>query len=400
MSMRRAATVILVSALLLAGCAQDEALGAQPVTPVVEITEKRESAARIPPGFTSSSTVQFDGHPQTAGDLSVGLLLPTADRSGLNIFGVGADGTRLQLLTNPSCVGFVSTRDAMGPLLVVLDSDAAVDDGRLATTTVATAFRVGDGSVVWGPVPVPGPTVSGSGLIFADTPKSVVSGAAASRVMLSAADGSVANDRFNSSTVFVHEHQGLGLISADGSLRAIDTATGGIRWSEDGLTRPEGVPPDASATFTQIVGTDRGSIIPLTWETADADKIVAAYDFSTGQYLGSLPPGTQKTSTTAPDKSATAFLTERQGKATVTAISANGGVLWETEMAGDVTLGAASNAVVYATSAGDGYALSWLDGEVVTRGDFAVPSIVDSAGTAYVPTGSPFEYALAVPRTF
>src|SRR5699024_6951654 len=67
-----------------------------------------------------------------------------------------------------ACAGFVVTRDADGRDLAVL-TDAETSDDDLSVTT-ASAYDLGSGEPVWGPVEVPGPH-TGPGLVFEAPPE-------------------------------------------------------------------------------------------------------------------------------------------------------------------------------------------------------------------------------------
>ena len=67
-----------------------------------------------------------------------------------------------------ACAGFVVTQDAEGRDLAVL-TDAETSDDDLSMTT-ASAYDLGTGEHVWGPVEVPGPH-TGPGLVFEAPPK-------------------------------------------------------------------------------------------------------------------------------------------------------------------------------------------------------------------------------------
>lgn len=389
----RTTVTMVVCAVVLAGCATPRSLGADATEPTAPVLSTTHSALRLPPGLNAQATVQFDATPVAAGDTAVGMLFPTDADPGLNFVGVGSAHPRFQIHTNPSCVGIVVSMHDGIPIVVVLDSDAELRSGRLSATTVATAFSAVDGSELWGPVAVPGPVVAGSGLIFANTPKGIVSAATTDRVMLDGSDGSVVTLGPAGAESAIYEHHGIGILDDD-DLRAVDTTTGDEVWTERELVRPDGILPDSTASHHPIRGDDTSPLIHLIWTDSSGAEAAASYTLATGDYLGSIDHAGEQTSMTAPTTGDTVITTVDAGRTRITAFSGTG-IRWQSFIDGDARLGAATDDRIYLHVDGQGVELHWDDASEAARGDFPVPTLALADGSVLVPTGAPYEYALA-----
>ncbi|SLN00444.1 COG1475: Predicted transcriptional regulators [Brevibacterium yomogidense] len=126
------------------------------------------SDVRLPTQFDQLVTVEptWDLPVQRGGD--VFLSAEETDRA-LVYRAVDSTGTVLWTAQRPlACAGFVVTQDSEGRNLAVL-TDAETSDSSLSITT-ASAYDLGSGEQVWGPVEVPGPH-TGPGLVFAAPPE-------------------------------------------------------------------------------------------------------------------------------------------------------------------------------------------------------------------------------------
>lgn len=394
-----ACCAVVVLASTLTGCAPTaDMLGARTVRPDPITVDSDTTPRRIAPGLTASGTVESDRAPVAADGVFVTLTFPDSERAGLSFVGATSDGARWQIDTNPSCVGSALTRAGDEELIVVLDSDARLDGGRVATRTVATAFRTDTGQQVWGPVDVPGP-IQGPGLIFSDTPKAIVSADPVARVMLSAHDGSVVVDETASDDVQIdYESNGVGIVRLAGELRALDTRTSRTLWDWGSLARPDGTDSTWSASVDETADTSRGTVVFLRWNAPDGARVVAAHDLRTGRVLGLLPGVLESHTVSSPNGSHIVVAsTETPGATILTAIDPSKGTLWARRMTGTVTLESASDATLYLRNDAHGVAVNLAGGAERSRGDFAVPLATLADGTAILPTGNPSRYLLAAP---
>ena len=390
---------VVILAATLTGCAPTaDTLGARTVRPDSITAENDTTPRRIVPGLTASGTVESDRAPVAADDVVVSLRFPDSERGRLSFVGATSAGTRWQIDTNPSCVGSALTRAGDEELIVVLDSDARLDGGRVATRTVATAFRTDTGKRVWGPVDVPGP-IQGPGLIFSSTPKAIVSADPVSRVMLSAHDGSVVVDETASDDVQIdYESNGVGIVRVAGELRAMDSRTSRTLWDSDSLARPDGTDSTWLASVDATADTSRATVVVLRWDDPDGAQVVAAHNLRTGRVLGLLPGALEAHTVSSPSGSHIVVAsTQTPGATTLTAIGPIKGTLWTRSMTGTVTLESASDATLYVRNDAHGVALNLASGAERARGDFAVPLAVLADGTAILPTGNQSRYLLAAP---
>ncbi|HSP52565.1 MAG TPA: hypothetical protein VLO00_06695, partial [Cryobacterium sp.] len=277
-----ACCAVTILAVTLTGCTPTaDTLGARSVQPESITVESDGTPRGIAPGLTATGTLESDREPVAADDVFVSMIFPGGQRDQLSFVGATGTGTRWQIDTNPSCVGSALTRAGEEEILIVLDSDARLAGGLVATRTVATAFRTDTGEHVWGPVDVPGP-IHGPGLIFADTPKAIVSADPVSRVMLSAHDGSVVADETTSDDFRIdYESNGVGVVRIAGELRALDTRTSGTLWDSTSLARPDGTDSTWAASVEETADTSRGSVVVLRWAAPDGAEVVAAHDLRT-----------------------------------------------------------------------------------------------------------------------
>ena len=386
---------VVILAATLTGCTPAaDTLGARTVRPESITVDSSETPKRIAPGLTATGTLQSDRAPAAADNVFVSMIFPDGERDQLSFVGATSAGTRWQIDTNPSCVGSALTRAGEEELLIVLDSDARLAGGRVATRTVATAFRTDTGEQVWGPVDVPGP-IQGPGLIFSDTPKTIVSAEPVSRVMLSAHDGSIVADETSSDEVQIdYESNGVGLVRTAGELRALDTRTSDTLWDSASLARPDGTDSTWSVTVDETADTPRGSMVVLRWAAPDGAQVVAAHDVRTGRVLGALPEARDAVTVSSPSGSHIVVASPESGATILTAIDPVEGPLWARHITGTVTLESASDATLYLRNDAQGVALNLASGVERARGDFAVPLAILADGTAILPTGDQSRYLL------
>lgn len=398
-SVTAACCAVVILAATLTGCASTaHTLGARPVRPESITVASDATSTRITPGLTATGTVELDRAPAAANGVFVSMIFPDSEREQLSFVGATGASTRWQIDTNPSCVGSALTRAGDEEMIVVLDSDARLDGGRLATRTVATAFRTDTGKQVWGPVDVPGP-IQGPGLIFADTPKAIVSADPVSRVMLSASDGSVVVDETGTDDVQIdYESNGVGLMRIAGELQAMDTRTSRTLWDSASVPRPDGTDSTWSASVDETVETSRGDLVFLRWTAPDGEWVTAAHNVRTGNFLGSIP-GTLVPATVASPSRNRIVVASTPAPATtlLTALDPDEGILWAQNVSGTVTLESASDDTLYLRNRAQGVALDLDSGAETARGDFAVPRAVLADGTAILPTGNQSKYLLARP---
>lgn len=352
-------------------------------------------AVRAPPNFHPRGLVQFDQPPTVSGDNFTSVLFPDGQRDALSVVEVGADGRGWQIDTNPSCVGRTSTTVDGETLDVILDSDASFDGNTLATRTVATAFR-DDGEIVWGPVEVPGPH-RGPGLIFADTPKGVVSNDPIGAVMLDGRSGRPVDAGLAENALY--EGNGVGIAGTLDDVAAFRTGDGVPLWDSASLARPAGTGPDWQPTLIDAIGQSIGNVLFFRWTDTGGRSLVAAHRLEDGADLGIVPGELSGQSVIAARESMVYVMSKlNAGESVVSAISTRRGLVWSVPFTGETVLASAGDGLVYLRHNGEGVALKALDGSVALRGAFAVPVAVLPDGTALIPTGEPYEYALASPQ--
>lgn len=400
----RASVAVLASVVLLAACsATPPQLGAHRVAATLDVVEHTDPATSalpaLAPGYLATGIVQFDSQPVAARNVFVSMLFPRDALAGLNFIGLSAAGTEWQVETNPSCVGFVVTRDGDRELVVILDSDATAEQGKIATRTVATAFDAESGAIAWGPVDVPGPA-RGSGLNFADTPKGIVSDDVMPAVMLSAHDGTVSVDEnaAEASTV-VHESNGTGLVESAGVLTAIDTTTEAVLWDAGTLPRPTGVDAAWQVAVRAADDASQGDIVFLNWTGPGGGTVVSAHNVRTGALRAEFVGGV--TGPSIIDQSsgniAVASAGLGEGMMTLTAIDPDSGTLWEQTLT-DATAVSASATDIYLRDATGNISVDWAGGSRQELGDSKIPVAVLADGSGLFATGEPYEYILASPE--
>lgn len=150
------------------GPAEAEGLDRGPSASSEQLTAADTADLRLPTQFDQLVTVEpaWDLPVQRGGDIF--LSAEETDRA-LVFRAVDSSGTVRWSAERPlACAGFVVTRDADGRDLAVL-TDAETSDDDLSVTT-ASAYDLGSGEPVWGPIEVPGPH-TGPGLVFEAPPE-------------------------------------------------------------------------------------------------------------------------------------------------------------------------------------------------------------------------------------
>ncbi len=339
-------------------------------------------AGQLPPGAEPKWSLELDSTPRVTEKRLVGLVYPDSNEPELSIVGIDATGApHWRVTTNPSCAGFGITRHDGRDLVIVLDSDADVEAGELATRTTATAFDADDGSVAWGPVDVPGP-LRGPGLIFGDAPGSVVADEDGPRVMLSAADGAVVADETEDDTVY-YEHHGVGVFERDGVLQARDTATGDQLWASDELARPAGTDPGASPTPVAQTTASTATTIVLAWPGSSGEAVYTAHDLETGALLGRLPGEPDAASVSDPASNTTLITTSSPAGRHLSAFD-DSGADWTSRLPDDAAVNIVTGSTAYGRNGSNGLALNLADGTTRDEGAWTPPITQMPAGPAIV----------------
>lgn len=231
---------------------------------------------------TATDTVTFDRSATTFGDGFVAVRYPGEESPDLTF--VVTDGrTRWEVHTNPACAGFAVTRVDGGDLLVVLDSDASVQDGRLASTTVATAFRT-VGTVAWGPEPVAG-GLSDDGLITTEMLGGALGSENPPTTALSPSTGAAIELPAEERAVYAADGL-LATHAPDGILvRDVSATSAPVLW-RTAEASPEDTTGPATVTIEQEISV--GSFLVLEWPTARG-PVFTVHRFIDGTLLATLP---------------------------------------------------------------------------------------------------------------
>lgn len=345
-------------------------------TPVVD-------GGYLPPGAEPLWSVELASTPVFTEARMVGLIYPDSVEPDLSVVGVDAAGTpRWRITTNPSCAGFGLTRHDDRDLVVVLDSDADVETGELATRTTATAFDADDGAIVWGPVDVPG-ALRGPGLIFGESPGSIVTDELGPRVMLSVADGSVVADE-TAGDIVHYEHHGVGVFERDGTLQARDVITGDLLWTDAEIDPPGDVEPGAVPAPMTGVAASAGTTIVLAWPGRSTETVYAAHDVRTGALLDRLPGKPDSASLVDPVSGTTLVTTSGPNGRRMSAVEP-GGTRWSRPVSDAASVDVVVGDVVYGRNGRHGWVVSLVDGTTLTEGAWTPPVAAMPAGPAIVP---------------
>lgn len=330
--MRRSlATGILIfaAAIVISGCAPEQPLGAVAGT----VT-------------TATDTVTFDRSPTVFGDGFVAVRYP--DEESADLIFVVTDGlTEWDVHTNPACAGFAVTRVDGDDLLVVLDSDASVTDGRLASTTVATAFRT-DGTVAWGPEPVDG-GLSDDGLITTEMLGGALSSETPPTTALSPSTGAAIELPAEERAVYATD--GLLVTHAPDGILVRDAAapSAPVLWRS-----AEAAPEDATGPATVTVGQEISvrSFLVLEWPTA-REPVFTVHRFIDGTHLATLPGQPDARTLVTPGGDVAIFSVATADSRTVTAVSSEHGRLWTENLpAGSLPVSATADEIWFTGPSG------------------------------------------------
>ncbi|WP_182977048.1 PQQ-binding-like beta-propeller repeat protein [Arthrobacter cheniae] len=348
------------------------------------------------PGFDVNSEVRIDSTPFAVGGSFIGSAFPRDGRSMLSFYGFDATGTTWRVDTNPTCVGTAPTQVRGEAAIVILDSSTR-NDGQGVSITVATAFSAADGDVLWGPTEVPGPS-SGTGLLFANTPKALTSERTPA-TLLDAASGAVVDE---SAGPALYEHHGTALEGTADNFSAIDSRSGETLWASAELSPdPFGVSPAASARYEGSYGPSTGGLVIVEW--ADPAGAVAPvsviHDLRTGAPLGRVD-GTPSGIAAVDDASQTVLFTSQyaEGGYVVTAARPGKGLLWAKEFASQAQVSTIGAGMVYAQVDGQAARIDLDSGTILTSGQYTLPMAMLPNGTALFPTDQAGTYTVATPR--
>ncbi|WP_026128553.1 PQQ-binding-like beta-propeller repeat protein [Nocardiopsis halophila] len=374
-------------------------------------------AADVPPPLDPRPAwaAPFSAPPKAAGDGFVGPVMPEESGGDLVFLGIGPDGTtRWSLDRNPSCTAFAATRDADGgDLVVVLDSDADPDGGGFAARTTAAAYRPGAGTLVWGPVEVPG-TLVGPGLVFGASAGSVMGAADGPKAALDPSTGAVAADESEGGTV-LHEYQGTLLTERDGRLHAVDTATGQRLWSGAGLAPPSHAPAAVPAPGPRPE-TDASGAVLLEWRQDGETVGTTVHDLRTGRRLAELGTDEEPRLLGTQEGGAVVAGAAPDGGGVLIAVADDPRRLWSRDREPGERPEAIVGGVLYMSTGNptpedadgsgvegeDGIrAVRMRDGASLGEGNWSVPVAAASDGTALLPVASdgPGDAFAALPST-
>lgn len=297
----------VAAALVLTGCTS-EPLGA--------------SAGEV---TAAVDTIAFDRSPTRFGDGLVAVRYPSAQSAELAF--VVTDGEhQWEARTNPACTGFAVTRVDGEDLLVILDSDAALHDGVIATETTATAFR-DDGAVAWGPVSVTG-GMSDLGLITVEMLGGALTDEPTSGTALSPRTGKTLDLPDTERPVYAHD--GLLASNTPTGVAVRDAAADAapLLWQSE----PE-APPGASGPARVAADPTRsaGEVLVLEWPTVDGVQFTV-HRFDDGTPLATLPGTPAARTLSTPMGDTVIFTTDTSTGRTVIAVSPTLGGLWQDEV--------------------------------------------------------------------
>ncbi|GAA3984419.1 PQQ-binding-like beta-propeller repeat protein [Thermobifida alba] len=397
----RSATLGLV-VLLAVSCAPSGEFAAAQVARRADppLAAPPVDAAEIPPTLDGPPLwrAPFSSTPKAVGGGFVGPFMPREQGSDLFFLGVDSGGTtRWSVARNPSCTAFAVTRADGRVLVVLLDSDAAPERGIAARRVVAEAYDPRDGARVWGPVDVPG-TLVGPGLVFAETAHSVLSAAHGPGVALDAATGRVVADETAGERI-LHEHDGVVLVERDGTLRAVESATGETLWSGAELAAPEGfADPGATVRYGPRPRDGSTGAVVLEWTAADGHTTYTVHGLRSGEPITRLDGAEAPALAGAWDGRVAVVHGTDGGEEVLVAVDAvESRVLWRVPAAG-AELDRVVADTVYLAVADGVWAVGLRTGRSVARGEWTVP-VAGGLGTVLVPVEPPVGEVLVALRT-
>lgn len=365
------ACAVVAAVLALTGCTS-EPLGAS----AGEVTDAGE-------------TVAFDRSPTRFGDGLVAVRYPSAQSAELTF--VVTDGEQQwEARTNPACTGFTVTRVDGEDLLVILDSDAALHDGVIATETTATAFRE-DGAVAWGPVSVTG-GVSDLGLIAMEMPGGAVTGEPPSGMALSPRTGEALDLPDTERPAYAHH--GLLASNSPTGVAVRDAAADGtpLLWH----SAPE-APPGASgpARVAADPTASTGEALVLEWPTGDGVQFTV-HRFDDGRLLATLPGAPTARTVSTPAGDTAFFTTDAPTGRSVIAVSTTDGELWRDHVpSASQPVSAAPGGVWFTASSG--YMRRNVDEPAFVDEPGPAPALVLRSGATLMATAQATEFELVPP---
>lgn len=363
--------VAVAAVLVLTGCTS-EPLGA--------------SAGKV---SAASDTVVFDRSPTRFGDGLVAVRHPSAQSAELTF--VVTDGEQQwEARTNPACTGFAVTRVDGEDLLVILDSDAALHDGVIATETTATAFR-DDGAVAWGPVSVNG-GMSDLGLITVEMLGGALTDEPASGTALSPRTGEAIDLPDTERPAYAHG----GLLASDTptGVTVRDAAADGapLLWKSEPEAPPGASGPARVAADSTIPA---GDVLVLEWPTADGVQF-SVHRFDDGTLLATLPGTPAARTLSTPAEDTVFFTTDTPAGRTVIAVSPSLGELWQDEVpSASQPVSATTDSVWFTASSG--YIRRDVDAAAFVDDPGPAPTLALRSGAVLMATTQATEFTLAPP---
>lgn len=262
--------------------AEVESLDRDPSIRSEELPVADTSDVRLPTQFDQLVTIEpaWDLPIQRGG--SVFLSAEETDRA-LVFRAVDSSGTVRWSAERPlACAGFVVTRDADGRDLAVL-TDAEASDDDLSVTT-ASAYDLGSGEQVWGPVEVPGPH-TGPGLVFEAPPEGFMGEGGESRAL----DPTTGESRDEAGGRTIGEFDGT-ILRVQGDGVVTGTSASGDEWSaplsgldSDGSALEANAAAEADGLALLDTGSGAGPLLDLESGEVLADDVHdVARDTSSG----------------------------------------------------------------------------------------------------------------------
>ncbi|MEB4615278.1 hypothetical protein [Leucobacter sp. M11] len=388
--MRRGALAALVVALglTLSACApavpaHEDGSGAARSERAADLRVAGVEPRALPAGAELIGGIRGDSAPVAVADVFLLGVLPDAEDPRQRVIAVDETGSRWQVHTSPSCVGWAVSSTAEGePRVAVLDAVTRRDGAGFRTDYVASGFRA-DGTPAWDATPVLGPRLgAGPGMRFGEVPGSIVSDAPINAQALNPADGTALTVAAAEQARIVFEGGGIAVLREADRFVARDLAGGGERWARpanEGDSLPE-QPAAGGVLALQLLGTEgpRAQLI----------------DAGTGDAIGAPVPGRILGVTGSSDGTRAVLAVGGAAGTRIVAAEA-GSVRWNAELPGEAAeLASVGPDWVALRVSGEGLLLRADSGAPGSRGDFPVPIAQSTQNVGAVPSGEPGEYAL------
>ncbi|MGK2932342.1 MAG: hypothetical protein ACSLFD_06185 [Solirubrobacterales bacterium] len=219
-------------------------------------------------------------------------------------------------------------------------------EGRLASTTVATAFRT-DGTVAWGPVPVAG-ALSDLGLITTEMLGGALSSATAATA-LSPSTGAALELPDDERPV--RAANGLLATQTQAGVVVRDAASPSVPvlWDSAAAAPVSATGPASVATGHEI---SAGAFLVLEWPTVHGPAFTV-HRFVDGLHLATLPGPPNARTLIAPAEDVAIFTSTSADAVTATAVSAEAGQRWTEELPhGALPVAATASEVWFTVSTG------------------------------------------------